>query len=1834
MQDTVREAADPEELNGFAFGQTEPLTTRLHGLIREYPEGLGIVKELLQNADDSGARLLHIIIDWRPHPTNHLPDPRMAALQGPALLAFNDRKFTEEDIQNIQQIGHGGKVKSAAKTGRFGLGFNAVYNVTDWPSLITGGRLVYFDPHLSAVPGATPISPGYGWKLGARTWAECEDLLLPFLDAGLPRGAREFEGTIFRLSFRTPEQAEQSLIRHKQPFERRNVEEIIEELLKTKEQLLLFLKSIEELRVSEIKADGTRSEILSIATTNVDDVRQSRQKLLGQLAGKSIEVLERLEHENNTDRLSIFSHSFQITTRGRMEVAKWQIVSGLFADAEGKLIDAARQMAQVGEKAVPWAGVAARLEGASRRVSGTVYCSLPLPIESGLPVHLHGFFDLDSSRSALTVSGGQTGADRVRGEWNRLLLRHGVAAAYAQLIASLAPTLGESSPRDYYGLWPVRRLNKPFDELEEAVAKQLADMPVIRTAGEPRWARADGVWVLPSRWDALQEPLVAEGLPVSEPPLSPRIREFLKNAGVTLDEYSPEELRAELSDSEFSPVALDAAPRPCLRQRDWLVVLLRFCLTDESTDLRYLPLALLANGQLRVFGGDSGTVYLADARERRIFDTKKEWFLDDAYVRDCGLSEVPEAGIQKMTPEVVVEKLAELIPIDDADWIEWDMGSKKPPNAAWLTSVYQYLTRASEDGFKPDQEALQKLALVPARGSKLFSPAYASTPLLARDELDENTRRDLAAYGVLTIDAPPPLRKAISAFADAFTGNFIWPLTGPDVVDTLDSLKNLPDVDESVQRRLLEYLADRRWLEGDCAYDDNRLEKLRNLPIFLTTSKERVAIVTGVFRQADLSTDIPVPLKLLKSGHNDAWLPLYELLEVPLLDRSAFIQKGLLPGYEDFDQETKLRALHWVRDNLDQTETELEDDENAFGELLDAIKQSELILCADGEFRAPANVYDPESKIVNEVLGTSVPLPDMGGIYASGASHWLRFFRRVGMIVRPSAVDIVRRIDKIMATVKETETTRGLSASLLRIYSYVTERWDELNDVVIPLVGGRSVTFAEALRVRRWLPVERNPKELERYAAFVIPEDRLFRPGEVRFSRQGHLAATQHPIFRGREPDAAVREELAFTKHVSIEEVLAHFNEVVERWQEEGESLDKKLFGDSLDEIYRELERVHSKAGDDDDDASANVDLPEHFAEMPCIWHQGKFWKPEHSFQVKVPFFGARRVTIPQARRHFYEPLGMRTEPESDDYISFIEELADAFGSGPLPLQEQPNVIEVFRRLGRMLADAEPDSRLYVLTDEWRFVHADDVFSPDAAWLEPRLDRPAIQLLHRDLRASMERAAGVKSLAQSVVERPEGEFDLVEDGQWSSLMAHYEAIIRSPEFCRGIERLIWNEDSSVRPGSLLWLASLRVQLVREIVTELYAEVDGAEQRVGGGGTTDFYFDQHNNTIFLAVGGRRLKHHLVKALANQIEEAPLHDLAPLIEMLECNPEEIDTLLDDLRVRRPPEPSAQDEISEFAEDLNADGADERDGGPKTSAPGYTDATSDGAPSEGEARSEDGADDPSPSSEESEHLPPPAKGGEAGAPTPRPFGDSVRNRPPMPSGTRDSERQRQPQPRRPSGPPASDQRRRDRVVTYVGNLPESPVKADEETDAEDRRWKVQFGAQAVERVCAYEREHRREPEQMGQTSPGYDVKSLDPASGQTRFIEVKAINGGWSPRGVGLSATQFAVAQDKKDAFWLYVVEHANAPESAVVHPIQDPASKITEYRFDDGWRDLASGGEAESAVLSKGLRIIIKEKGEGMVEEVRKRGALDYLEVALDSGETWKGAYNPSTMKILD
>lgn len=62
--------------------------------LQDYPEGPGVLLELVQNADDAGATKAAFLLDMRQHGTSSLLGPGMAAWQGPALLAYNNAIFS------------------------------------------------------------------------------------------------------------------------------------------------------------------------------------------------------------------------------------------------------------------------------------------------------------------------------------------------------------------------------------------------------------------------------------------------------------------------------------------------------------------------------------------------------------------------------------------------------------------------------------------------------------------------------------------------------------------------------------------------------------------------------------------------------------------------------------------------------------------------------------------------------------------------------------------------------------------------------------------------------------------------------------------------------------------------------------------------------------------------------------------------------------------------------------------------------------------------------------------------------------------------------------------------------------------------------------------------------------------------------------------------------------------------------------------------------------------------------------------------------------------------------------------------------------------------------------------------------------------------------------------------------------------------------------------------------------------------------------------------------------------------------------------------------------
>ncbi|MBI3372873.1 MAG: DUF3883 domain-containing protein [Betaproteobacteria bacterium] len=106
------------------------------------------------------------------------------------------------------------------------------------------------------------------------------------------------------------------------------------------------------------------------------------------------------------------------------------------------------------------------------------------------------------------------------------------------------------------------------------------------------------------------------------------------------------------------------------------------------------------------------------------------------------------------------------------------------------------------------------------------------------------------------------------------------------------------------------------------------------------------------------------------------------------------------------------------------------------------------------------------------------------------------------------------------------------------------------------------------------------------------------------------------------------------------------------------------------------------------------------------------------------------------------------------------------------------------------------------------------------------------------------------------------------------------------------------------------------------------------------------------------------------------------------------------------------------------------------------------------------------------------------------------------------------------------------------------------------EVRRLKPNFETEAIAMrvVMEHEQAQGRQVYDVSEKNLGYDVTSLDLASGELRLIEVKGL--GAATGTILLTPNERRVAEDRPDCFWLYIVTDCdNAPR--LQEPIRDPA-----------------------------------------------------------------------------
>jgi sacsin len=409
------------DIPGRPFGQSEPLTRRLNSILKEYPAGEEILKEILQNADDAGATELHLIFDQRTYNTRRVFSDKWKSLQGPAVCVYNNRPFTDADIEGIQNLGRGGKREDPSSIGQYGIGFNAVYHLTDCPAFLSDNQtLCVLDPHCRYVPGADVEKPGRLYDTNTKFWNDFSDIQECFNSFG---GVIVLDGgTLFRFPLRT-EGVESNI--SKEVFDSDRVLKLFALFKESAPDMLLFLNSVNCIKLSVF---NERSHIIDSyeVTANVSSTaKEARLKMTDSVAESKGKPTASIMYNSTFYTLDVSGKSSN--SQHNIIARQWLVHQSIgipHPDTSTSFTDGCTMAL------LPRVGIAAPIMQSLNRTN--LFCFLPLPFGWKLPVQVNGHFALQSNRRGLWEDSPQ--AHSVRHKWNEDLVKFILAPAYAKFL--------------------------------------------------------------------------------------------------------------------------------------------------------------------------------------------------------------------------------------------------------------------------------------------------------------------------------------------------------------------------------------------------------------------------------------------------------------------------------------------------------------------------------------------------------------------------------------------------------------------------------------------------------------------------------------------------------------------------------------------------------------------------------------------------------------------------------------------------------------------------------------------------------------------------------------------------------------------------------------------------------------------------------------------------------------------------------------------------------------------------------------------------------------------------------------------------------------------------------------------------------------------------------------------------------------------------------------------------------------------------------------------------------------------------------------------------------
>ncbi|XP_057477891.1 uncharacterized protein LOC130765480 [Actinidia eriantha] len=1305
------------------FGQKVDLTRRIREVLLNYPEGTTVLKELIQNADDAGATVVRLCLDRRLHGSDSLLSEKLAQWQGPALLAYNNAQFTEEDFVSISRIGGSTKHAQAWKTGRFGVGFNSVYHLTDLPSFVSGKYVVLFDPQGVYLPNVSLANPGKRIEyVTSSAISLYKDQFLPYCAFGCDMRI-PFPGTLFRFPLRNADQASNSKL-SKQVYLEEDISSMFVQLYEEGVFTLLFLKSVLsiEMYIWDVGVPMPRKVYSCSINSANDDTVWHRQALLR--LSKSIDFSDPLMDAFSLDFLSeavMESHSHKRLDTFYMvqTMASTSSRIGSFAAAASKNYDICL---------LPWASVAACVSDDSSNDNilklGRAFCFLPLPVRTGMTVQVNGYFEVSSNRRGIWYGADMDRSGKTRSLWNRLLLEDVVAPTFTQLLLGVQRLLGPTE--SYYSLWPIGSFEEPWNILVEHIYQNIGDAPVLYSDSE------GGKWVSPleaflhddefSGSKDLGEALVQLGMPVVHLPKD--LFDMLLKCGRSIQQkvVTPDSVRHYIRECR-SVITLS---------RSHKLVLLEYCLEDlldaaVSRHAYNLPLLPLASGD---FGGLSEaskgiSYFVCNELEYKLVQQISDRIIDHdippaLFGRLSSIAKSSKTNLCVFNVNYFLQFFSKFVP---ADWkynskVFWDPKSNlNHPTSSWFALFWEYLRAWCEK-----LSLFDDWPILPSLSGHLHRPSLQSK-LLNVEKLSEKMRDILVKIGC----------KILSNSYDVDHPELSYYVNDADAAGILESIFDVPSSDNSAihtfqhvkaeeRDELRRFLLDPKWYIGSHMANSD-LWKCKRLPIYRVYGEES----SQTLQYSDLENphkslppiDVPecfLGAEFICSSSSTEEEVLNRYYGIEKMRKASFYKQHVLHRVKDLQPDVRDNIMLSLLQELPQLCVE----DASFKEYL---RNLEFIPTSNGSLKSPSELYDPRNEELYDLLEDSNSFP-CGVFQESGILDMLQGLG-LGMTVSPETViQSARQVEWLMHEDQQRAYMKG--KVLLSFLEVNALKWlpNPLNDdrgTLNRMVSRAAAAFRPRnlksdlekfwsdLRIICWCPVLVSCP----YQALPWPavSSMVAPPKLVRLYGDLWLVSASMRILDGECSSTALSRQLGWSSPPGGSVIAGQLLEL---------GKNNEIVNDQVlrQELALEMPRIYTilmgMIGSDEMDAVKAV-----LEGCRWIW-VGDGFAISDEVVLNGPLHLAPYIrVIPvdlAAFRDLFLELGIREFLKPSDYASILCRMAKRKGSTPLVAQEIRAAILIAQHLAEVQSH-EQQIKIYLPDVSSRLIIATDLAYNDAPWL-------------------------------------------------------------------------------------------------------------------------------------------------------------------------------------------------------------------------------------------------------------------------------------------------------------------------------------------------------------------------------------------------------------------------------------------------------------------------------------------------------------------------------------